>query len=256
MKKLQLVFALSLMTIIGSTAQSNVEAKNQHYKKRIVRAIDLRESQNKALFSRNSEITKLFLEAMQKGDLKAYANDSLTSVMDYQQVAQKLHFANTVIDFSNDEEIMDGDFFSNQSNASYSYEARDLYQLEITQDWLFDKQHSVLNKENVSITLYVPADHPDNVKGYQFPVATFKFSECQQLWKDNPKAIWFNNQNDAAHINLSDAFKLELYHSYLIKVSNADDASIEDQFPGRASIVESLRQDMRLMEYESNLWEN
>ena len=47
------------------------------WKKTLLRAMDLREKQNTPLFSRNKEITKLILEAVAKGELTPYANDSL-----------------------------------------------------------------------------------------------------------------------------------------------------------------------------------
>src|SRR4051794_4376787 len=55
------------------------------YKKSIIRAIDLREKQNKPMFSRNQEITKIIMEAVENGKLTPYNNDSLSSVISIDQ---------------------------------------------------------------------------------------------------------------------------------------------------------------------------
>src|ERR1700740_2347082 len=54
-----------------------IHASDIMWKKTLIRAIDLREKQNKPLFSKNREITKILIEAVEKGDVTPYANDSL-----------------------------------------------------------------------------------------------------------------------------------------------------------------------------------
>jgi hypothetical protein len=47
------------------------------YQKTIIRAMDLREKQNKPMFSQNKWITKLIIEAVKRGDITPYTTDSL-----------------------------------------------------------------------------------------------------------------------------------------------------------------------------------
>jgi gliding motility associated protien GldN len=248
MKKLIQTIVLSCLSL--SMIAQSVELKNQLYKKRLVKAIDLREKQNKPLYAFNQEMTKMLLQAVKEGNLTAYTSDSLSSTLTIEAFLEKIK----IVGFENGD-CIDCDSTEMVEDKAYYYEPRDLYQLELAQDWLFDKEKSVLNKENVSITLFVPADHPDNVRGFQVPIATFKFSDLQILWKDNPQAMWYNPFNESAHLNLSDAFRLELYSSYITKVSNPDDAFLSDIYEGKEAIIESGNASMKLMEYESNLWE-
>ncbi len=107
--------------------------------------------------------------------------------------------------------------------------------------------------------MFVPADHYENIKGIQLPVATFDYQECKDLFENETvSTVWFNRDNDNAHLNLVDAFELHLFNSYLIKVSNPNDEYIVDKYGSDPlmGINGSQMEEMILMEKEHNLWEN
>ncbi|MBO3273600.1 gliding motility protein GldN, partial [Hymenobacter defluvii] len=54
--------------------------------KTIWRAVDLREKQNKPMFAEGKEISRIILDAVKRGELQAYANDSLTRTLTPAQV--------------------------------------------------------------------------------------------------------------------------------------------------------------------------
>ena len=226
------------------------------FKKKITRAMDLREPQNKPLFSQNNELTRTLLQAVFNGKITPYKNDSLLSklkpedVSNLLQISENINWEDTL--YMTEEEILD----FKESSTTYYYEAQDLYQLELNQDWIINNKKSVLEKNNHSISFFIPADHPDNIRGIQVPLFTLDYEDCVTLWKNDPNAIWFNPYNDSEHLTLQDAFKLELYSSYIIKISNPDNEFIADNFQGRNAIIESKNIEFNLMEYESNLWEN
>src|SRR5690606_9914647 len=70
-------------------AQDKVRTADQMYKKSIVRALDMRERQNKPMFAKNREITKILLEAVQSGKIKAYENDSLTAQLTIEKFLER-----------------------------------------------------------------------------------------------------------------------------------------------------------------------
>jgi gliding motility associated protien GldN len=241
------------------------------YQKSVVRAVDLREKQNKPLFARDQEITKLLLDAVKEGVITPYSSDSL----DEGRVLTLDEF-NTAIKIAGVAPVVEEEEFAAPATdewgsapaktetpvaveaPSYEYRARDLYQLEINEDVLFDKQRSVLFYDIQSITMYVPADQADNIKGFQYAVCTFKYKELvEKVFKDNPKAIWFNPYNDKEHRNLADAFELRLFSSYLVKISNPSDEYIEETYGGdpRTGIMASQWKAFEMLEYEHNLWE-
>jgi len=250
------------------------------YQKTIIRAMDLREKQNKPMFSQNKWITKLIIEAVKRGDITPYTTDSLQeggkltidefskamsiggavpTTMDVQDAIQ-----NKINDGSLDPATQDTTGTFNKTLAELvaasgagEFMPRDLYQMEIKEFIIFDKQRSRMYYDIHSITIKIPADHPDNKKGIEMVVASFEYKELlEKVFKDNPNAIWYNPQNDAQHKTLADAFELRLFSSYIIKVSNPSDAMLQDIYgdPERG-IMASQWAAFELLEYEHNLWE-
>ena len=105
---------------------------------------------------------------------------------------------------------------------------------------MFDKQRSRQYRQVQSITVYLSADHPDNIRGIDLEIASFDYNDLKEnLFKDNPDAIWYNPSNEMEHLNLADAFELQLFHGSLIKVSNPHEIAGYNNttHPLRVSIV-------------------
>ncbi|MFN6943903.1 MAG: gliding motility protein GldN [Cytophagaceae bacterium] len=279
MKKLSVIL-LSLILIGGANAQQIIQdpfyenGYNRYslrpihesdimYKKSLIRAVDLREKQNKPIFSRNKEITKLIIEAVKEGTITAFRNDSLDlgGQLTINEFLENIQIPSSAPELSPEEkEIMlqMGDSSFLFSGGIEYYFPNDLYQMEIKEDLIFDKQRSRMYYDIICITLFIPADHPANIKGIQLPIATFSYKDLvENLFKDNPNAIWYNPQNDAQHKNLADAFELRLFSSYIIRVSNPMNAYLVDIYGGdqKKGIMASQWAAFDLLEYEHNLWE-
>ncbi|MGN6645504.1 MAG: gliding motility protein GldN [Cytophaga sp.] len=234
------------------------------YKKTLIRAIDLREKQNLPMFSRNREISRLIIDATLAGTITPYMNDSLEN-----GAKLSIDEFNALLTMPSDQPAYTPeDTLMMWQNEDYSYRATstggdkffptDIYQMEIKEEWLFDKQRSRQYFDIDAITFYIPADHPSNIKGIQYALASYSYKElCEKLFKDNPKAIWFNPQNEREHKNLADAFDLRLFSSYIIKVSNPKDAYLTDIYGGDQlkGLMASQWAAFELLEYEHNLWE-
>lgn len=240
-----------------------IHASDVMYKKSIIRALDLREKQNRPLFSANREITRLLIDAVKRGDIKAYASDSLDMgrVLTIDEFMEKIKMPSMGIELTQEEKeiaLANGDSSVLHTGGADYYLPKDLWQMEIKEDLIFDKQRSRMYFDIHSLTFYIPADHPSNIKGIQIPVASFMYKELvEKAFKDNPNAIWFNPQNDQQHKNLADAFELRLFSSYIIKVSNPSDAYLVDIYGGdqKKGIMASQWAAYELLEYEHNLWE-
>jgi gliding motility associated protien GldN len=231
------------------------------YKKTLIRALDLREKQNLPLFSRNREFSRLVIDATVAGLITPYANDSLDNGSQL-----SMDDFNAALIMPSDQPVYTPeDTLMMFQNEDYSYRASgggdkffptDIYQLEIKEEWLFDKQRSRQYFDIIAITLFIPADK--NIKGIQYVLASYSYKElCEKLFKGNPKAIWFNAENEQEHKNLADAFDLRLFSSYIIKVSNPKDQYLTDIYGGdqQKGIMASQWAAFELLEYEHNLWE-
>nr|WP_293899409.1 gliding motility protein GldN [Sporocytophaga sp.] len=234
------------------------------HKKTITRALDLREKQNEGLFAKNYELPGLLIDAAKKNKITAYDNDSLALKLTSTELQERLKIPSAVpsINVNNPADTVDafiayGPDWRFQIPAVEEYLANDLYQLEIKEEIIFDKEKSKLIYNILSISLFIPADHPANIKGLQSIVASFSFDELKNnLFKNNPKAISYNTQNEAQHKNLADAFELRLFSSYIVKVSNAKDYYLADIYSDQTKgIMASQWAANELLEYEHHLWE-
>ena len=264
----------------ATTASSNgsyrpIPNSDIMFRKTILRAIDLREKQNKPMFSEQKEISRVIIDAVKRGELQAYRNDSLTSTFTPAEVTGNMSYAEASAGLS-DEEKAAG--FSDESvddwgapktkkgaksvaakpaaPPSYEYRYKDLYQMELKEDMIFDKKRSRMYHDIKTITLLVPSTLSANTSGIEKPIGTFKYSDLVKVFRNNPdKAIWFNSQNDAQHKNLADAFELWLFNSYIVKVSNPNDARLDEIYGGQQQgILASQQAAADLIEYEYNLW--
>jgi len=285
MKKLSVILSLAVMVMLPGFANAQestgpdttgynplsirpIHESDIMYKKGLLRAIDLREKQNQPLFSKNREISRLLVDAVMAGEIIPYFNDSLNygtyngnGQLTIDEFKQKMLIPSDVAPLSKEEieiALANGDSSVLQQGGPEYFFATDLYQMQISEDLIFDKQRSRMYYDIHAITILIPSDHPSNIKGIEIPIASFKYVELvEKLFKDNPKAIWYNPQNDESHKNLADAFELRLFSSYIIKVSNPKDAYLVDIYGGDQfrGIMASQWAAFELLEYEHNLWE-
>ena len=318
MKSMQTLAAIAAGLTISLTAAAQEQAttasstgshrpiplSDQMFRKTIWRQVDLREKQNKPMFSEGKEISRVILEAVKRGELQAYKNDSLTSTFTPTEVQSNSSYVDAVDKLSADE-IAAG--FKPESGAGgddwgatpkkkaavkkvpkldaagkpmkdkkgkvimvaeapavaakpkpvgNEYRPKDIYEMELKEDMIFDKKRSRMYHDIKSITLLVPSTLASNTSGIEKPIGTFKYSDLVKIFRANPQnAIWFNAENDAQHKNLADAFELWLFNSYITKVSNAGDSRLDDIYGGaQQGILAAQQTAADLIEYEYNLW--
>jgi gliding motility associated protien GldN len=264
MKKLSFLFlVLSLVSTIGFAQENSgfnpnsvrpIHNSDIMYKKSVKRALDLREKQNQSLFSVNHEITRIIINAVKEGKLKAYATDSLDAgkSLTKEEFLAKMKMGGGADGI--DTTGMSPEDLANLFGNQY-YEPRQLFQMEMTEDVIFDKQRSRLYYDIQAVTMKVPAEF--DARGVEAALGSFKYKDLYELFKKDPNAIWYNGENDQAHLNLADAFELRLFSAYIIYVSNPKNAMVVDiynQYP-KEGIMASSWMANQIMEYEHNLWE-
>ena len=244
------------------------------YKKVVWRGLDLREKQNKPMFSVNKEITKVIIDAVKRGELVAYKNDSLTTPLSGGDFGTKLTKPDETGDAMSEEEkkifgnapAAEDDVFAKLNNKDNGAGAaapaanmneffpKELYQLEMKENIVFDKKRSRMYYDIQAITLVVPVKY--SAKGVEERIASFKYSDLVKVFRARPnEAIWYNEQNDAQHKNLADAFDLRLFSSYIKKVSNANDDDLSTINEGsQRGLLASQKAVEELIEWESSLW--
>lgn len=266
----------------STTATSNPSARpipesDVMFRKTVWRAIDLREKQNRPMFSQNREITKVIIDAVKRGELQAYRNDSLATPLTLQEFNENLTIPDETGGLTEAEKaagltetIDDGWGTPAQAPAntnvtpagspttpppiSMEYFPKQLYQLELKEDVIFDKKRSRMYHDIKTITLMLPASL--SPLGIEQEIGSFSFRDLVKVFRSNPEqAIWFNTLNDAQHKNLAEAFELWLFSSYIVKVSNPADARLEEIYGGpKQGLLAAQQVAEELIEYEYNLW--
>ena len=269
-----------------------IDESNIMWKKRLWRRMDLNEKQNQPFFSKGNEITKYLMEWVQSGVLQPYRNDSLKTKMTKEDFMKNLVVEASIGDNAlSDAEKAAGfgtetagggtaggddgwgdpkpktpangttpavnDGFNTPKPASTTgdlYYAKELSVLEIREDAIFDKQRSRLYFDIQSITIIIPANK--TTAGFDKTVASFKYKDLDKLFRSNPNCVYYNEQNEAQHKNMADAFDLRLQHARLIKIGNSKDDDLDTVYGGtKQGLVMSQQEEYKLMEMEHNLWE-
>lgn len=294
-----------------------IPVSDQMFRKTIWRAVDLREKQNRPMFSDGKEISRVIIDAVKRGELQAYKNDSVTSTFTAKEMSANMSYpieapisadadggdwgaptapkkgaakkpvddgwgapttaskkpASTkrvaVLDSKGKPVKKNGKVvyktvpISSVAAApptppatSAEYRPKDIYQLELSEEMIFDKKRSRMYHQIKTISLKLPSTLKENVSGLEKNVATFKYADLVKVFRNNPQtAIWFNAQNDAQHKNLADAFELWLFNSYITKVSNPANDDLASQYGGeREGLLAAQQTAADLVEYEYNLW--
>jgi len=294
-----------------------IPVSDQMFRKTIWRAIDLREKQNRPMFSDGKEISRVIIDAVKRGELQAYKNDSVTSTFNAKEVSANMSYAlEAPISADGDDwggtpapaakpaakkgavddwgmpvapskpkpatkrvAVLDANGRPVKKNGktvyrtvpvtavaatkapappatSAEYRPKDLYQMELSEEMIFDKKRSRMYHQIKTISLKLPSTLPGNAAGLEKNIATFKYADLVKVFRNNPQtAIWFNAQNDAQHKNLADAFELWLFNSYITKVSNPAGDDLASQYGGeREGLLAAQQTASDLVEYEYNLW--
>jgi gliding motility associated protien GldN len=271
-----ILFSFGAMAQQVSTTQSSnpsarpIPESDILFKKTVWRKIDLREKQNKPMFSENKEITRVIINAVKSGELVAYKTDSVNVPMTTQEFLENMTAKETgsalteeeiAAGFGQQEEEEDawGAALGTKATASAGpvsneYFAKQLYLLELKENVVFDKKRSRMYHDIQTISIKVPSTL--NALGFEQTVGSFKMSDLVRVFRSNPEiAIWYNPQNDAQHKNLADAFDLWLFSSYITKISNPGDRALGDIYGGGKKGLLAAQDALEaLIEYEYSLW--
>lgn len=245
------------------------------WKRTLWRRVDLMEKQNKPFFAINRELSKIIIEAVQRGVLIPYSSDSVkdTNIMNREDFLTNIQQET----FEEEDPFGGSDFVDDDPFAAFG-EAdpfadeeevieesgpifipnREFSIFEIKEDLYFDRVHSRIYFDIQSISMYLPGDSFYNNSGVEKPVASFRFIDLYNLFKSMPKeAIWYNERNIAQHKNLADAFLLRLFKGIIVKIANADDIRVSELYNNsrKEGIMASFKVEQDLMEWEANLWE-
>ena len=228
----------------------------------------MKEKQNKPFFALNRELSKVIIDAVERGVLIPYTSDTVDTIMPIDDFRSSLVIkediipCNTDINGCNNSGCPGEPFFEPcEELKSQKIDIRHFSIFQIKEDLYFDRIHSRIYFDIQSVSMYWDNMAPSNLRGGDVLIGSFRFIDLYNLFKSMPKeAIWFNETNIAQHKNLGDAFLLRLFRGYIIKMANADGETLLDIYENDSAgkgkgIMAAVQAEQDLMEWESNLWE-
>lgn len=252
--------------------KAEVDETQIMFKRTIWRRMDLREKQNRPFFSRNGEISRLLVEAVNDGLLKPYMSDSCKNLM-----PDEVFQANTSVERQGGgggggfDSGFGGGFGDETAQTTQSDGPQrdpippDVFDvIYLKEDVIFDRNRSRMYWyiRAVSIALPARAGSVYNPAGFENKVAHFRYEDIVNLFRGPyaDRAIWYNNQNQAAHRNYGDAFELRLFSAPIVQRSNAQNLDIRQIVADQGgdlydAVLLQQKYEYQLMEYESELWE-
>jgi len=277
MKNLLVIFLITVIVVEVQAQQRTAaeiikpEVADNYimFKKTLIRRLNLTEKQNKPFNAKNSELSALIIQGAKEGLLQPYMSDSCLQPMPDDEFISSLQyeiqgggddfgggFGGGFGDEAEEESEGDGKNFNDIDPTEFN-------KLYIKEDLIFDRNRSRMFYYIRSITLGIPAN-PNYEIQFEKRVASFRYEDIIKLLRGpyRDKALWYNEENQGGHINLADALELRLFSAPIIGVSNSQNLDIRQMYADKIAqdpmnaMVLQQEAEMKLMEYESNLWEN
>jgi hypothetical protein len=205
-----------LSPVFGILMFSELSAQPDHtyvrecditFRTHIVRSINLRHPANEEVFDKG-RIVELLLQAAFAREIPIYDPIKKDQLISEETLLERLKV-------------------KAEDGTSDQYSSGHLYQIEIGEDLVFDKQRSIPVYQVKYITLFIPQEI--NYRGIHEAVATFRFQDCRNLFiQDGHKEISFRNK---IKINFRDAILLHMYTAEIVKMGDEDDLYFDQKYP-------------------------
>ena len=270
-------FVMGQETALAPLVKPEVYDSYVMFQKTVWRRMDCNEKQNQPFYSKNGEISSLILQAVDAGLIKAYMSDSLTTEMDEETFTDRVAIPQ---DGSGGGGGFGGGGFGGggfgggfggqQQEAAVEEETpkipyTEFSVLKIRESVIFDRNRSRMYYYIRSVGVYTHRNMSSiyNPQGLEEPVAFFKYEDLLDLFRGPyvDRAIWYNNQNNAAHVNFADALELRLFSAPIVQISNSENSDIRQIYGDKIAenplnaMIYQQQYEYDLMEYESELWE-
>lgn len=235
---------------------ANIRELDVFFTTRIWRAIDLREKMNQPLYFPTSpahgkySLMNLILKGLQEGAIRAYSveNDEFTMPLTYEAVRRQLDREQVIT-----QQRPFPPYDNYDTVISIPFEPADVLMFRVKEEWVFDKQRSVMEVRILGLCPVLAQFDPatGEFRGYQ-TLFWIYFPEARRLFAQHEV---HNRFNDAFRLSFDDLFHKRMFTSYIIKESNVFNRSISDYAVGIDALLESERIKEEIFIKEHDLWE-
>lgn len=226
------------------------------WEKRIWRVIDVREKQNQPLyFPTQSNISRIsIMQLMTKyvlsGQIIAFEDEEFLVPFEKSAIRDKMVLKTDSVD----QELFDESGNAYTVKVAGAVDSTWLYEnfceIELKEDWFFDKQKSVLEARIIGMAFSVLTKGKEDL-GCN-PFFYVYFPACRPYFA---KHEVFNTKNDSERRTFEDIFWKRQFASGIKKESNVYDRKIQDYSKGIDALLESDRIKGDIFRFEHDLWQ-
>jgi len=239
------------------TPYATVRESDVVFAKRVWREIDLREKENQYLASPKARLIDALMDAIAAGELTAYDplptkddinGDSFGTPLTPAKAKAKMADSTLVDHFDKKTGEKTG-----STMVAGEFNPDSVIKFRIKEDWIFDKQRSVLEPRIIGIAPMIKLKVAGASLNFDYqPAFWIYFPAARQVLVTKEA---YNRNNDATDLSFDDVFLKRRFQSYIVKVSNDKDESIKLYEQGIDRLYEAERIKKELMDWELNLWE-
>ena len=207
--KVLLSTAMLALVVYQSAWAQHVREQDITFRTTIVRGIDLTNTVNQQVFGKNALMSKILIESALKEKFPVYNPDTLENQLSLEEFVERISFPN-------------------DSNQLERYRPEQLYEVELMEELIFDKHRSEFIYLPKFITLFIPVEI--NYRAIMEPIASWKYEDCQALFKNDKRAFSDAIGFGKAKVNFNESLLLRTYNSQIVKIGNPDDLYFDQQF--------------------------
>jgi gliding motility associated protien GldN len=227
-----------------------------NWEKRVWRVVDMREKVNQVLYYPTTPIVsrislmQLISKYVLSGQIIAFKDDEFLVPIEKAEIREKM----VIVGDSVDQELFLEDGTAYNQKVAGAVDSLWLYEnfaeLEIKEDWFFDKQKSVLEVRILSLGFNAYRKGKEDLG----PINQFYvyFPACRPYFA---KHEVFNPKNDSERRTFEDVFWKRQFASTIKRESNVYDRDIERYSKGIDALLESDRIKGDIFRYEHDLWQ-
>lgn len=188
----------------------------------------------------------ILLKAVEKGDIKAYANDKFEGKFSSDEIASKISNVDTIrnIDpetYEEKIEVVRNDF---DPNSVTRYRLKEI--------WFFDRETSTLKVRIMGIAPIKDLEDDNGNFIAEEPLFWAYYPDCRETFSRH--RIFMPGGNMSTQTTWEDAFEMRLFNSFITKTSNVLDYRLQDQYSGVDLLLEGEKIKQEVFNFEHDLW--